>query len=173
MVEAPIVGALNGIIVRAVAGFILVAALTSLPLLVHLEGAVHEAVHLLLPAGWLAYGVLTGAFLLFRPGYHEGDGDPWLNAAQIDPGHARFARAIALFMVLGWAVSVAAMLVHHHLGTNTAIQRTLLVDVPIMVSVWGLASFAWTRWCVHALARAEAQSTERLREYWSAVATPR
>jgi hypothetical protein len=172
MVEAPVITALNGIIVRAVVGFILVAALTSLPLLVHLEGPVHEAVHLLLPAGWVVYAVLTGTGLLLRPGYHDGDGDPWLNAAQIDPGHARFARALSLFMLLGWAVSVAAMLVHHHLGTNAAIQRTLLVDVPIMFAVWGLASFAWTRWCAHALARAEAQSTDRLREYWAAVASP-
>lgn len=167
------IAALNGIVTRAVIGFVLVAALASLPLLVHLEGAVHEAVHLLLPAGWVVYALLTGVTLLLRPAYHEADGDPWLNAAQIDPGHARFARALSLFMLLGWALSVAAMLVHHHLGTDAAIQRTLLVDVPIMVAVWGLAAFAWMRWCVHALARAESESSQRLREYWSAVARPR
>lgn len=166
LVHAPVIDALNGIVVRAAVGFCVVAGLAAFPLLIRAH-EVHGLVHLALPGAWLAYAIVTGATLLYRG--PASDGDPWAGAGTVDPDLARFAQAVSTFMILGWLAAMGGVLVHHHLGSPTEIVWTVAVDVPLMVAVGGLAAFAWRASCRAALTRAENEAADRLRAYWSDV----
>lgn len=167
-VNAPIVVALNGIVVRALVGFGAVATLTTVPLLIRLDPAIHELVHLALPIGWVAYAIATALFFAFRP--IPADGDPWRRAAEVDPGLAGMARLMSTIMQVGWVACVAAVLVHHHLTSPATVLATFIVDIPLLLGVWILAAFAWTQWCRRSLAAAEREWTSRLRSYWARAA---
>lgn len=166
LVQAPIVAALNGIVWRGVIGFGLVAGVAALPLVVRLDDTVHFAAHLALPAGWVAYAVISTIIGVIRR--HRVEGDPWRPAAEADPSLTAFARMVTGFMIGGWLATVAGVIVHHHLSTTQDILRTLSVDLPVLLVAWGLASFAWTRAARHRLARAVEDSAGRFRSYWGA-----
>ena len=165
-VRAPFVTALNGIIVRAALGFAAVAAVTAFPLLVRLDDAIHGAVHLVLPIGWLVYAAVAG-YLNRRSGPVVGE--PWVHASEAEPGLTRFAAATSGFLIGGWLAALVAVLVHHHLSTPTDIALTFALYVPSLVVPWALASWVWSRRCRHALARADARSNDLLRVYWQSV----
>ena len=164
LVQAPIVGALNGIVWRGVVGFALVAGVAALPLVVQLDDTVHFAAHVALPAGWVAYAIISTIVAYLRR--QRVEGDPWHAAAEADPSLTAFARMVTGFMIGGWLASVVGVIVHHHLSTTQDILRTLSVDIPVLLGAWGLASWAWTRAARRALARAIAESAGRFRRYW-------
>lgn len=164
LVQAPIVGALNGIVWRGVVGFALVAGVAALPLVVQLDDTVHFAAHVALPAGWVAYAIISTIVAYLRR--QRVEGDPWHAAAEADPSLTAFARMVTGFMIGGWLASVVGVIVHHHLSTTQDILRTLSVDIPVLLGAWGLASWAWTRAARRALARATAESAGRFRRYW-------
>ena len=149
---------------RGVIGFALVAGVAALPLVVHLDDAVHFAVHVALPAGWVAYAVISTLMAFLRR--QRVDGDPWHAAAEADPSLAAFARMVTGFMIGGWLAAVVGVIVHHHLSTTQDILRTLSVDLPVLLGAWGLASWAWTRAARRRLARAVGDSAGRFRQYW-------
>jgi hypothetical protein len=169
LVQAPIVAALNGIVWRGVIGFALVAAIAAFPLVVHLDETVHFAAHVALPAGWIAYAVISTAAAYVRR--QRVEGDPWHAAAEADPSLTAFARMVTGFMIGGWLASVVGVIVHHHLSTTQDILRTLSVDLPVLLAAWALASWAWTRRSRRALARAVSDSAGRFRTYWGAPRT--
>lgn len=164
LVQAPIVGALNGVVWRGVIGFAVVAAVAALPLVVHLDDMIHFAAHVALPAGWVAYAVISTIIAMVRR--DRVDGDPWQAAAEADPSLAAFARMVTGFMIGGWLAAVVGVMVHHHLSTTQDILRTLSVDLPVLLGAWALASWAWTRASRRSLARAVAASAGRFRAYW-------
>lgn len=149
---------------RGAIGFALVAAVAALPLVVELDDTVHFAAHVALPAGWVAYTVISWALALARR--QRVTGDPWHAAAEIDPSLTAFARMVTGFMIGGWLASVVGVIVHHHLTTTQDILRTLSVDLPVLLIAWALASWTWTRASRRALARAVADSAGRYRRYW-------
>jgi len=165
--EAPIVAALNGIVRRGVIGFALVAAVAALPLLVHLDDSVHFAAHVALPAGWVAYAIISVVLAYLRR--QRVQGDPWHAAAEADPSLTAFARMVTGFMIGGWLAAVVGVIVHHHVSTTQDILRTLSVDLPVLLGAWGLASWAWTRAARRSLARAVADSEGRFRRYRDSV----
>lgn len=164
LVHAPIVAALNRIVWRGVVGFAVVAGVAALPLIVELDDTVHFAAHVTLPAGWVAYVLIsnTAAFIRRQPV----EGDPWHAAAEADPSLTAFARMVTGFMIGGWLAALVGVLVHHHLSTTPDILRTLSVDLPILLGAWALASWTWTRASRRSLARAVAASAGRFRRYW-------
>jgi hypothetical protein len=166
-VEAPVIDALNGIVLRAVAGFTLVAALASVPLIVRMDAPVHEVFHILLPIGAVVYSLATGALLLLRPA--PPGPDAWSGAKEADPALVRFARRVSMFMIVGWLAAVGAVLGHHHLSSPDQVLATVLVDVPLTIAIWLLAVLAWSSWCRATLARAQDATAHRLRRYWSGV----
>lgn len=170
-IEAPVIAALNGITVRAVIGFSVVAASASLPLILRLDALFHEAFHFLLLVGWLVYAALTAALLILRPPPPEPD--VWVRAAEVDSALVRFARRVSALMMVGWLASVAAVLVHHHLTSPREVFVTLGIIVPLTFAAWLLAVLAWSSWCRASLARAEHDAADRLRRYWRRVAQPR
>jgi hypothetical protein len=163
-VQAPIVGALNGIVWRGVIGFALVAGVAALPLVVHLDDTVHFAAHVALPAVWVAYAVVSVVVALVRR--QRVEGDPWTPAAEADPSLTAFARMVTGFMIGGWLASVVGVLVHHHLSTTQDILRTLAVDLPVLLGAWAIASFAFVRASRRSLAQAVVDSADRFRRYW-------
>ena len=162
--QAPIVAALNAIVWRGVIGFAVVAGVAALPLVIHLDDTVHFAAHVALPAGWVAYAVISTAAAFVRR--ERVEGDPWQAAAEADPSLAAFARMVTGFMIGGWLASVAGVMVHHHLSTTQDILRTLSVDLPVLLGAWAAASWAWTRASRRSLARAVVDAAGRFRRYW-------
>jgi len=163
-IEAPVLRALNRIVIRAVLGFSLVAAGASLPLLLHLDPPIHQAFHFLVPAGWVAYAALIGALFLLRPPPPEPD--VWSRAAEVDAASASFAQRVSAVMLAGWLLAFAAVLVHHHLTSPREVLVTLGIIVPLTFAAWLLAAIAWTSSCRASLARAEHEANGRLRRYW-------
>jgi hypothetical protein len=166
-IDAPVIDALNGIVLRAVVGFTLVAAFASVPLIVQMDEPFHDAFHILLPIGAVVYSLATGALLLLRPA--PTGPDAWSGAKEVDPALVRFARRVSLCMTVGWLAAVGAVLVHHHLSSPDQVLATVLVDVPLTIAIWLLAVLAWTSWCRATLARAQDAAAHRLRRYWSEV----
>jgi hypothetical protein len=164
LVQAPIVAALNGIVWRGVIGFALVAGIAAIPLVVHLDDTVHFAAHVALPAGWVAYAVISTIIATVRR--ERVEGDPWHAAAEADPSLSAFARMVTGFMIGGWLATVVGVIVHHHLSTTQDILRTLSVDLPVLLGAWAIASWAWTRASRRSLARAVLDSADRFRQYW-------
>jgi hypothetical protein len=164
IVQAPIIAALNGIVWRGVIGFAVVAGVAAFPLLVHLDATFHFAAHVALPAGWVAYAVVSTIVALVRR--ERVEGDPWHAASEADPSLAAFARMVTGFMIGGWLASVVGVIVHHHLSTTQDILRTLSVDLPVLLGAWAIASWAWTRASRRSLARAVTDSAGRFRAYW-------
>lgn len=164
IVHAPIVAALNGIVWRGVIGFAIVAGVAALPLVVRLDDTIHFAAHVALPAGWVAYAVISTIIALVRR--ERVEGDPWHAASEADPSLAAFARMVTGFMIGGWLAALVGVIVHHHLSTTQDILRTLSVDLPVLVGAWALASWTWTRTSRRSLARAVADSAGRFRSYW-------
>ncbi len=168
--EAPVIAALNAIVVRALIGFSVVAGYASVPLIFRLDPHIHEALHLLLPAGWLVYAGVTAARLILRPSPPEPD--PWARAAEVDSALVHVARRLSAVMTVGWLASVAAVIVHHHLTSPREVFVTFGIMVPLTSVAWLLAVLAWRSWCRASLTRAEHKATERLRRYWSHLAQP-
>ena len=147
-------------------GFALVAGVAALPLLIDLDDTVHFAAHVALPAGWVAYAVISTIVAFVRR--QRVEGDPWHAAAEADPSLTAFARMVTGFMIGGWLAAVIGVIVHHHLSTTQDILRTLSVDMPVLVGAWAIASWTWTRASRRALARAVVDSAGRFRRYWDA-----
>ncbi len=169
--QAPVLAALNGIIVRALIGLSLVAASASVPLILRLDLPFHTAFHFLLPVGWTLFAALTAVTLMLRPAPREAD--VWGRAAEVDASLVRFARGVSAFMAVGWLASVAVVLVHHHLTSPREIFVTVGIIIPLTIASWLLAVLAWNGWCRAALAHAEHDAAERLRRYWKGLAHPR
>lgn len=169
--EQPVVRALNRIAVRALIGFVVVAAFATIPAIARLDERIHQAFDVAVPLGWLAYAVVTAALLALRPAPHEPN--VWSRAAEVEPELTRFARRLSALMTLGWLVAVGAVIVNHHLGSPDEAAYTLLVALPITLAAWLLAVSAWRAWCRATLARGEHAALERLRLYWAGVARSR
>jgi len=170
-IEAPVIAALNGIVVRALIGLCVVAASASVPLILRMDVPYHKAFHFLLPIGWVVYAALTAALLILRPPPHEPD--VWGRAVEVDAALVRFTRRVSVLMTVGWIASVTVVLVHHHLTSEREIFVTLGIIVPLTFAAWLLAVLAWNSWCRASLARAEHDAADRLRRYWTRVAQPR
>lgn len=170
-IEAPVIAALNRIVVRALIGLCVVAASASVPLILRLDSPFHKAFHFALPAAWVVYAVVTAAMHVLRPPPPEAD--VWGRAAEADASLVRFTRRVSALMTVGWLASIAVVIVHHHLTSPREIFVTVGIIVPITVATWVLAVFAWSHSCRASLARAEHDAAERLRRYWTVVARPR
>ncbi len=138
-IDEPITAALDGIVFRAVLSFVAVAAVTAVPLLLHLTPVLHAAAHAVLPASWMVYALLV---LVRRPDTPDSDVDPWAEASTVDAGAARAARIAFIALPVGWLAAAAGLLAHH-LSTNAGTAEVLGVDVPILAVGWFVAVLAW------------------------------
>ena len=128
-IDEPITAALDGIVFRAALSFVAVAAVTAVPLLLHLTPVLHAAAHALL-------------VLVRRPDTPDEEVDPWAEASTVDASAARAARIAFIALPIGW-IAAAAGLLAHHLSTNAGTAEVLGVDVPILAVGWFVAVVAW------------------------------
>lgn len=163
-VAAPVLAALQGIIARALFGLLLVACAALLPLGLRLEPSIHETLHFLIPASWVAYAALAGILLLVRRA--PTDAEVWERAALIDPDLTRLAKLSSNLMLTGWLGILATVLAHHHLSSARDAFIAAGIISPLTLAAWILAALAWTASCRASLARAEDEAAHRLREYW-------
>lgn len=169
-VEAPVVAALHGIAIRALAGLGIVAVAALAPLILHLDPPIHQATHFIIPAAWVAFAAITAAVLALRPAPSEPQ--PWARAAEVDIDLVRYVRRVSALMTLGWLAAMAGVLVHHHLTSPREVFVTAGIILPLTLAAWILAVLAWNAWSRASLARAEHEASGRLREYWSRTAPP-
>lgn len=164
-INAPVIAALNGIVLRAVIGFTAVAGSASVPLILHLDPPVHDAFHFLVPGIWIGGAAMILVLLLLRPAPREPD--VWSRAAEVDPGLTRFARFVSTVMMVGWLAAFAVVLVHHHLSSPREVFVTLGIIVPLTLAAWIVAVLGWSAWSRATLARAEHEAAGRLRQHIS------
>jgi len=162
-IDAPVIAALNHIVVRALIGFSVIAAFATFPLILHLDGAIHQAFHFLVPVAWAVYALLTAAILILRPAPREPD--VWGRASEVDHGLATFTRRVSWVMPVGWLATFAVILVHHHLTSPRDVFVTFGIIVPLTLAAWILAVLAWNAWSRASLARAEHEAAARLRQH--------
>lgn len=167
-VRAPVVGALDRIMVLAAAGFVLVTGAVAVPLLLDLAPEVREAVRLSLPVGWFAYAVITGLWFLARRPRIEGNA--WQRAWEMDHAVARMSRLVSSLMLAGWLAAIAALVANDYLADPSSALMTLGVELPALLAGWILAALAWSAWTAAHLGQAEKASEEAFRRYWTAVA---
>jgi hypothetical protein len=167
-IAAPVLAALNRIALAAVIGFGVVAGWATLPLLLPIGEEFHQAFHFGLPIAWTLFAATVAASLLLHPAPVEPD--VWVRAMQVDAGQARFARTLSAVMLAGWLLSVAVVVVNHHLDTPRDALYGLGVMVPLTLAAYILAAVAFNAWCRASLSRAEHVSSERFRRYWVGVA---
>lgn len=170
-VAAPVLAALQGIIARALFGLLVVACAALLPLGLRLEPSVHETLHFLIPAGWIAYAALTGVLLLVRRPPDQAE--VWERAAWIDPDLTRLAKLSSNLMLSGWLGILATVLVHHHLSSARDVFISAGIIIPLTLAAWILAAVAWSASCRATLARAEHEAAHRLRQYWHSLGQSR
>lgn len=161
---------MNFLVISALVGFSVVAAFATFPLILHLDGAIHQAFHFLVPAAWVVYAAVVGALLVLRPAPREPD--VWGRATAVDPGLARFTRRVMWVMLAGWLATFAVILVHHHLMSPRDVFVTLGIVVPLTLAAWICAAVAWTGWARSVLARAEHEADSRLRRHMQQLAQP-
>lgn len=167
-VRAPVIGALDRILVLAAAGFIAVTGAVALPILLELSPEITDSVRVTLPIGGFAYAVLTGLwFLVRRP---RVEGNAWQRAWEMEHSVARMSRLVSSLMLAGWLAAIAALVANDYLADPSNALMTLGVELPALLAAWILAAFAWSAWTAAHLGQAERASEEAFRRYWTAVA---
>ena len=164
-IDAPVIGALNRLVLRAVIGFSVVAGSASVPLILHLDPPIHQAFHFLVPGVWVAGAALIAALLVLRPPPREPD--VWSRAAEVDAGQTRFARLVSAVMMVGWLAAFVVVLAHHHLTSPREVFVTFGIIVPLTLAAWIVAVVAWSAWSRASLARALHEAAGRLRHHVS------
>ncbi len=171
MVEAPVRGALAGVMGR---GLALVAAMVLLALcpLVAKPGVdACNAIAGLSFAVLLGYGtwVRVSQRLHGRPSDEDRE-RAWERAKEIDRDDAMLTLIIAGWVPVGLLLALALLLWPRITDADPAAAATWVVmALPPFVLAWLLATESWLQACRDDLARAEHEADIQLRRYWANV----
>lgn len=168
-VEAPVRGALNGVMVHGIGLVGIVAALAFVP------GAVHAAADLRYGAIAAAVVVLVGFAAAVRIlAARHGRPDPalrdvaWSKAQELDAEDAMLGLLVAGWVPVALALALGVALWPHLTDPDGALAAAWVVlGVPPVVVAWIAAVDAWGDLCRDSLARAEVESAIRFRRYWA------
>lgn len=161
VVEAPIRGALDAIVVRGTVAFALAVGVV----IGSFNPDFHPFAHVALPLAVAAYLAIRLVIRLTRPGVDPSGA--WRTAQTVAPGAARLAKLVAVAVPFGAALAAWSLALHH----IDAPDRPVLVGfvAPMYVLLWLAASGAWLDECRDRLARAELESRDRFRMYWARI----
>lgn len=169
-VDAPVVRALELIVVRGTASFA-VAVLTVLGSVATDRGPLDAVGHLALPT-LLVFVAAARAVHVFHARHDPvPEAGAWSRAAEVDPSNARFAAAIAVAVPAAWLIGGAAILLRHAV-TRDELAAVVGIWGPLGAASWVLATLAWVGDCRERLARSLVESERRFRQYWAEVARP-
>ncbi len=170
-VEAPVRGALVGVMGRGLALVATVSLLAMWPIAAQPEAAVRDAI-----AG-VVFAVLVGygAWILIAQRLHghapeEAREVAWDRAREIDGDDAALGLLVAGWVPVGLLLALGLLLWPHFTDPNPALAAAWVVlGLPPFVAAWLFVTTMWLDACRDDLARAEQESDIRLRSYWANV----
>ena len=170
-VEAPIRGALTGVMANGIGLVVAVAAIAFVPHALHADlsiryGAVAAAVVAL-----VGYSVAVRVLALLhgRPSPALRD-LAWSRASELDAEDAMLSLLVAGWVPVALALALALLLWPHLTSPDPGVSAAVVVfGVPPVVLAWVLAADAWGDACRDSLARAELESQLRFRSYWATL----
>jgi hypothetical protein len=168
-VEAPVRGALVGVMGRGMALVALVSLLALWPIVAHPEVAIRDAIAGIVFAVLIGYGSLV-LILQRRHGQtsEEAREVAWDRAREIDSDDASLGLLVAGWVPVGLLLALGLLLWPHFTDPNPAIAAAWVVlGLPPFVAAWLVVTAAWLDACRDDLARAEQESDTRLRSYWA------
>lgn len=170
-VEAPVRGALAGVIGRGLALVGSMLLLAAWPLVVRPSTQVKDAI------AFAALGVLMGfgAWLSVsqrlrgRPPA-EDVAVAWARAREVDREDAALSLFFAGWVPVGVLLAIAMLLWPHCTDPNPGLAAAWVVlGLPPFMVAWLFTTTAWLDACRQDLARAEHEAELRLRRYWANV----
>jgi hypothetical protein len=168
-VEAPVRGALVGVMGRGLALVAMVSLLALWPIVAHPEVAMRDAIAGIVFAVLIGYG----AWVLISQHRHgqaseEAREVAWDRAREIDSDDASLGLLVAGWVPVGLLLALGLLLWPHFTDPNPAIAAAWVVlGLPPFVAAWLVVTTAWLDGCRDDLARAEQESDTRLRSYWA------
>lgn len=170
-VEAPVRGALVGVMGRGMALVAMVSLLALWPIVAHPEVAVRDAI-----AG-IVFAVLIGYATCVRVSQHLGSHASeearelaWDRAREIDRDDAALGLVVAGWVPVGLLLALGLLLWPHFTDPNPALAAAWVVlGLPPFTAAWLFVTTTWLDACRDDLARAEQESDTRLRSYWANV----
>jgi hypothetical protein len=170
-VEAPVRGALVGVMGRGLALVAIVSLLALWPIVARPEAAARDAI-----AG-VAFALLVGygAWVVIAQRLHghaseEARELAWARARDIDSDDAALGLLVAAWVPAGLLLALGLLLWPHFTDANPALAAAWVVlGLPPFVAAWLFVTTMWLDACRDDLARAEQESDTRLRSYWANV----
>lgn len=168
-VEAPVRGALVGVMGRGLALVGAMALLALWPMVAHPDEPVRQAI-----AG-LAFGILAGYGIWVRIGQHLGNrpsaaerARAWERAKEIDGDDAALSLLVAGWVPVALVLALGLLLWPNITDADPArASAWVVLGLPPFAMAWLFASTAWLDACRDDLARAEREADTRLRRYWA------
>jgi hypothetical protein len=168
VVEAPIRGALTGVMARGIAlvGLVVCCALApTLPVLCD----VCDGLAIGVTAFLLGFGTWVHVRRWLRsPVDDRVRSTAWQTAREVDPDDMMLALVIAGWVPVALGIALLVMLWPHLVDPSPTIRGAWIVmAIPPVVAAWAFSTTAWLETCRDALARAIGESERRYRSYWT------
>jgi hypothetical protein len=171
LVQAPVRGALAGLMARGIALVGILAGLALLPALAHPDARVRDGVVIAAVIVLVGYVVLvrTAGLRRGRPPL-EARERAWDRAREMDSDDASLGLLVAGWVPAGLLLALALMVWPHLIDANPALAAAWTVlGLPPVAIAWMLATTTWLDACRDDLARAEHEADLRFRRYWADV----
>jgi hypothetical protein len=170
-VEAPVRGALVGVMGRGMALVAAVSLLALWPIVAHPEVVVRDAIAGVVFAVLIAYGAwILISQRLNGHASEEAREVAWDRAREIDSDDAALSLLVAGWVPVGLLLALGLLLWPHVTDPNPALAAAWVVlGLPPFVAAWLFVTSMWLDACRNDLARAEQESDTRLRSYWANV----
>ena len=168
-VEAPVRGALVGVMGRGLALVGAMALLALWPLAAHPDEPVRQAIAGLAFGFLVAYGiwVRVSQRIGTRPSPEE-RATAWARAKEIDGDDAALSLLVAGWVPVGLVLTLGLLLWPNVTDADPArASAWVVLGVPPFAMAWLFAATAWLDACRDDLARAEREADTRLRHYWA------
>jgi len=170
-VEAPVRGALVGVMGRGLALVGLMALLALWPVIARPDVHVRDAFAGIALGVLVAYGIYVRgvARITGRPP-EDARSQAWVRAQEIDGEDAALGLLVAGWVPAGLLLTLGLLLWPHLTDANPALAAAWVVlGLPPFAMAWLFATTTWLDACRDDLARAEQESDTRLRRYWANV----
>ncbi len=170
-VEAPVRGALAGVMGRGLALVGVMALLALWPVVARPDTQARDAIAGIAVGVLAAYGIAVRAMARIngRPP-EDARALAWARAQEIDSEDASLSLLVAGWVPAGLVLAIGLLLWPHLTDTNPALAAAWVVlGVPPFALAWLFVTTAWLDACRDDLARAEEESDTRSRRYWANV----
>jgi hypothetical protein len=168
-VEAPVRGALAGVMARGLALVGAMALLALWSVVARPMSEVRDALAYGGPALLLGYALWVRAGMRIRGLADERDRRlAWVRARRVDPADAALGRMVAAWVPVGLLLTLGVLLWPNLTNPDWRIAEAWIVlGLPPYALAWLVAATTWLEACRDDLARAEREADDRFRGYWA------